>query len=181
MTTTNPLTLEELTDIIHQPKNALMKQYEYFFALHHMELVVTPDACRAIAEKAMQRGTGARGLRSIVEKLLTPVMFYLPDNVTALSEGAGITVKKESEDIPTSFFSSTSSTFSHTALVDVDVVRGVSGVLLLRGDLTVEEYIAAKQKHGEGEGVANIDNRVVEVTSPVTRAPIHIKNNSSDN
>lgn len=76
-------TLEELDDktlvqILTGPKNALIKQYQELFSIEDTELEVTDDALLAIAEKAIKRKTGARGLRSIVEVSLMDVMFDLP-------------------------------------------------------------------------------------------------------
>jgi ATP-dependent Clp protease ATP-binding subunit ClpX len=68
----------DLVRILTEPKNALTKQYEKFFALDGVELVFADEALEAIAEKAMKRGTGARGLRSIIEEALMEVMFDLP-------------------------------------------------------------------------------------------------------
>ena len=61
-----------------EPKNALVKQYQKYFAFENAELVFTDDALVAIAEAALERGTGARGLRSILEETLLDVMFDLP-------------------------------------------------------------------------------------------------------
>jgi ATP-dependent Clp protease ATP-binding subunit ClpX len=68
----------DLVRILTEPKNALTRQYQKFFALDGVELVFADDALDAIAAKAMLRGTGARGLRSIIEEALMEVMFDLP-------------------------------------------------------------------------------------------------------
>ncbi|MCS7007436.1 MAG: hypothetical protein NZL88_07775, partial [Gaiellaceae bacterium] len=72
------LTREDLVKILTQPKNALVKQYQRFFGYDHIELVFTEDALWEIADKALERETGARGLRSIIEAALLDVMFELP-------------------------------------------------------------------------------------------------------
>ena len=72
------LTEEALISILVKPKNALIKQYEALFAMEGVKLTVTDDALKAIAKKAIARKTGARGLRSIVEGILTDVMFEVP-------------------------------------------------------------------------------------------------------
>lgn len=72
------LTEEALISILVKPKNALIKQYEALFAMEGVKLTVTQDALVAIAKKAIKRKTGARGLRSIVEGILTDVMFDVP-------------------------------------------------------------------------------------------------------
>ncbi|MFM9124008.1 MAG: ATP-dependent Clp protease ATP-binding subunit ClpX [Actinomycetota bacterium] len=69
---------DDLVRILVEPKNALTKQYQRFFAYDDTELVFHEDALWAIADKALERETGARGLRSIIENALTDVMFELP-------------------------------------------------------------------------------------------------------
>jgi ATP-dependent Clp protease ATP-binding subunit ClpX len=69
---------EDLVRILEEPKNALVKQYQRFFAYDNIELVFTDDALWEIADKALERETGARGLRSIIENALLDVMFELP-------------------------------------------------------------------------------------------------------
>ncbi len=69
---------EALIQILTEPKNALVKQYQRYFAFENAELVFTDDALVAIADAALARGTGARGLRSILEETLLDVMFELP-------------------------------------------------------------------------------------------------------
>ena len=67
-----------LVRILKEPKNALTKQYRKLFALEEVELNFDEAALRAVAQKALKRGTGARGLRAIVEEILMDVMFDLP-------------------------------------------------------------------------------------------------------
>ena len=69
---------ESLVRILQEPKNALTKQYSKLFDLEEVKLTFEVTALRAIAQKALKRGTGARGLRAILEELLTDVMFDLP-------------------------------------------------------------------------------------------------------
>ena len=69
---------EQLVEILVEPKNALTKQYQRFFQFDSAELVFHEDALWAIADRALERETGARGLRSIIESALTDVMFDLP-------------------------------------------------------------------------------------------------------
>ncbi len=68
----------DLVRILTEPKNALVKQYQKFFSLDGVELVFADEAMNAIAVKALDRGTGARGLRTIIEESLMGVMFDLP-------------------------------------------------------------------------------------------------------
>ena len=75
--------LEELSEdalvrIIKEPKNALLKQYSKLFEIDDVQLEVEEDAIRAIARKALERKTGARGLRSIFEKAMTEIMYEIP-------------------------------------------------------------------------------------------------------
>jgi ATP-dependent Clp protease ATP-binding subunit ClpX len=72
------LTREDLVQILLEPKNALVKQYQRFFSYDNVELVFTDDALWQISDKALERETGARGLRSIIELALLDVMFELP-------------------------------------------------------------------------------------------------------
>ena len=65
--------------ILTEPKNALTKQFSYLFSLDNVDLEFTKDALSEIAKKAIEKKSGARGLRSIVEKVLNDVMFELPD------------------------------------------------------------------------------------------------------
>jgi ATP-dependent Clp protease ATP-binding subunit ClpX len=67
-----------LVRILVEPKNALVRQYRRTFELDNVELEITEDALEAIADQALLRGTGARGLRAILEEVLTEAMFDLP-------------------------------------------------------------------------------------------------------
>jgi ATP-dependent Clp protease ATP-binding subunit ClpX len=69
---------QDLITILLEPKNALVKQYQRFFNYDSIDLVFTDDALSAIAASALERATGARGLRSIIESALLNVMFDLP-------------------------------------------------------------------------------------------------------
>ncbi|MBU0858579.1 MAG: ATP-dependent Clp protease ATP-binding subunit ClpX, partial [Alphaproteobacteria bacterium] len=77
--TLEELDVSALIQILTEPKNALCKQYQRLFEMEGVKLTYTPDALEAIAKKAIERKTGARGLRSIMENLLLDVMFDLPD------------------------------------------------------------------------------------------------------
>ena len=78
LTTLDDLDENALIAILTQPKNALVKQYQTLFDMENVKLTFTPQALRAIAEKAVERKTGARGLRAIIERLLLDTMFELP-------------------------------------------------------------------------------------------------------
>jgi ATP-dependent Clp protease ATP-binding subunit ClpX len=69
---------ESLVRILVEPKNALVKQYQKLFELEDVRLTIEKEALRAIAQKGIKRGTGARGLRAILEEMMTDIMFELP-------------------------------------------------------------------------------------------------------
>jgi len=69
---------DALMRILVEPKNALTKQYQKLFELEDVRLSIEKDALKAIAQKALKRGTGARGLRAILEEMMTDIMFDLP-------------------------------------------------------------------------------------------------------
>lgn len=74
-----PLTHEALVQILTEPKNALVKQFQHLFSLEGAELTFTEDALLAIAEKASKRATGARALRAVMEDTMLDLMYHLPD------------------------------------------------------------------------------------------------------
>jgi ATP-dependent Clp protease ATP-binding subunit ClpX len=77
--------------ILTEPKNALVKQYQRLFEIEGVQLTFTPDAMSAVAQRAIKRKTGARGLRSIMEDILLDTMFELP-GLDGVSE---VVVKEE--------------------------------------------------------------------------------------
>jgi ATP-dependent Clp protease ATP-binding subunit ClpX len=74
-----PLDHAGLVRVLTEPKNALLKQYQTLFEMEDCQLEFSPSALDAIAARALQKGTGARGLRSIVEEIMIDIMFELPD------------------------------------------------------------------------------------------------------
>ena len=74
----HPLKEEALIRILLEPKNALIRQYQKLLGMDNVELVFEEKAVRAIAKKAIERNTGARGLRAIIEKIMTKVMYEIP-------------------------------------------------------------------------------------------------------
>ncbi|WP_182357702.1 ATP-dependent Clp protease ATP-binding subunit ClpX [Tomitella gaofuii] len=76
--TVTDLDKDALVKILSEPRNALVKQYERLFDMDEVELEFTDDALEAIADQAILRGTGARGLRAIMEEVLLPVMYEIP-------------------------------------------------------------------------------------------------------
>ncbi len=82
---------QSLVQILSQPKNALVKQYTRLFEMDGVELEMTPEALDAIADQAIHRGTGARGLRAIMEEVLQPAMYDIPSR----DDVAKVVVTKE--------------------------------------------------------------------------------------
>ena len=77
--TVDNLDRESLVRVLTEPRNSLVKQYQQLFSMDGADLVFEPDALDAVADLALERKTGARGLRAILEELLVPVMYDLPD------------------------------------------------------------------------------------------------------
>src|SRR6187431_2884707 len=107
---------EDLVQILTEPKNALVKQYQRFFAYDDIELVFTEDALWEIADKALKRETGARGLRSIIEHALLDVMFELPSR-TDVSKCA-ITKETIAQDLKPTLVTSSGSQDEPEELVE---------------------------------------------------------------
>ena len=80
ITALDDLDKEALVKIMTEPKNSLVKQYKYLFSIDNVDLYFEDDALEAIAEKTLEAKTGARGLRSIIEKLLLDYMYEMPQN-----------------------------------------------------------------------------------------------------
>ena len=82
VTVLDPLDEEALVRVLTEPKNSIVRQYKELFHLDNAELVFTEDALHAIAKKTVERKSGARGLRSVVEELLIPIMYDIPSDAT---------------------------------------------------------------------------------------------------
>lgn len=91
MSALDKLTNDDLVRILTEPKNALVKQYKKLLSLDETELEFEPAALKAIADKAIERNTGARGLRSIIEDIMMDIMFEVPSDETI----AKVTITKE--------------------------------------------------------------------------------------
>ncbi|MGQ4535353.1 ATP-dependent Clp protease ATP-binding subunit ClpX [Dermabacteraceae bacterium P13264] len=100
MTSVTNLDRDALLRILTEPRNALVKQYRHMFALDGVELDFDSAALNAVAELAIERGTGARGLRAIMEKALQPVMFDVPsrDDVSKVVITEGV-VREDQEPL----------------------------------------------------------------------------------
>ena len=110
--TLTDLDVDALVTILTSPKNALVKQYQTLFEMEDVKVDFTDDALKAIAEKAIKRKTGARGLRSILEEILLDTMFDLPgltgvaevvvNEETITSQSAPLLIYQEREETPAS-------------------------------------------------------------------------------
>lgn len=78
ITSVSPLDRDALVRILTEPRNALLKQYKKMFDIDGVELEITDDAVEAVADQALLRGTGARGVRAVIEEVLQQVMFEVP-------------------------------------------------------------------------------------------------------
>ncbi|MFM7809253.1 MAG: ATP-dependent Clp protease ATP-binding subunit ClpX, partial [Planctomycetota bacterium] len=81
-----PLDRAAMMNILTEPRNALVKQFQHFFRLEGAELEFTPAALELIAERALQRRTGARALRAVMDEIMLDLMYHLPemDNVNTV-------------------------------------------------------------------------------------------------
>ena len=91
ITTLDSMDASSLKRIMVEPKNSLVKQYTAMFKLDGVDLTFTDDALEEIAKQTVERKTGARGLRSIFEKVLNPIMFEIPSNTNVVS----VTINKD--------------------------------------------------------------------------------------
>ena len=116
----DPLDQDSLVQILTEPKNALVRQFEQFFAMDGVELTFTPEALDEIAATALKEATGARGLRTVVEDLLLDVMFEVPSRPE---------VKK--------------------CVVNADTIKRLERPLLLNEQGRAVEYQAIRSRGGE--------------------------------
>ena len=84
ITVLDPLDEDALIRVLREPKNSLLKQYEALFKMDNVALEFTPEALHAIAAKAVELKSGARGLRSITEKILMPIMYQIPSDTSII-------------------------------------------------------------------------------------------------
>jgi len=91
ITTLQALDVEALVDILTKPRNALIRQYQKLFEMEDAELNFTEDALRMLADKAIQRDTGARALRAITEELMVDLMYRLPED----GKGRSFTITRD--------------------------------------------------------------------------------------
>ena len=82
ITSLESLKKEDLVRILVEPKNALTRQYQKLLSLDNVELEILPEALDAVAQKAVDRQIGARGLRAVMEKIMTRIMFEIPSDLS---------------------------------------------------------------------------------------------------
>mgnify|MGYP002353388880 FL=1 len=92
-----PLTEEAMINVLTEPKNALVRQYQHMFGLENAKLTYTPGALRAIARRAMRRETGARALRAVMEEVMIGLMYDLPE---MSNEGAEYIIDEQHVEHP---------------------------------------------------------------------------------
>ncbi|MFO7814214.1 MAG: ATP-dependent Clp protease ATP-binding subunit ClpX [Halanaerobiales bacterium] len=99
--TLNELSVEDLVQILTEPKNALTKQYKKFFEMDHVDLEFTKEALQAIAKKTLEVNTGARGLRSVVEDTILEIMYDLPsqNDITKCIIDEGVIEKSKEPEL----------------------------------------------------------------------------------
>ncbi|GAB2230975.1 hypothetical protein Drorol1_Dr00027256 [Drosera rotundifolia] len=95
LVTLSALSEEQLVQVLMEPKNALSKQYKKMFNMNNVKLHMTEGALRLIAQKSMAKNTGARGLRSIMERILTEAMFEVPDVKTGSDRVDAVLIDEE--------------------------------------------------------------------------------------
>jgi ATP-dependent Clp protease ATP-binding subunit ClpX len=98
ITTLSELDVESLVRILSEPKNAILKQYQLLFSMDDVELEFEKNALEAVATKTLEKKTGARGLRSIMEEVLMPIMYDIPSD--PLIERVAITAQCVNEGAP---------------------------------------------------------------------------------
>jgi ATP-dependent Clp protease ATP-binding subunit ClpX len=82
ITSLQSLKKEDLVRILVEPKNALTKQYRKLLEMDNVELEILPEALEAVAQKAIDRQIGARGLRAVMEQAMTPIMYAIPSDLS---------------------------------------------------------------------------------------------------
>ncbi|KAG2996501.1 ATP-dependent Clp protease ATP-binding subunit [Phytophthora cactorum] len=120
LVSTTGLSKDELVQVLTEPKNSLVRQYKALFALSDVEFHATEGALEAVAESALRKNTGARGLRSIFERALMETMFDLPDM----------------NDV-------------RAVYVDEEAILGRKRPVLIRGEMTLDEYLKNLEDDGD--------------------------------
>ncbi|CAM6090218.1 unnamed protein product [Calypogeia fissa] len=134
---------DQLVQVLTEPRNALGKQYKKMFSMNNVKLHYTEGALRKIAQKAMVKNTGARGLRSIMETLLTDAMFQIPDVTTGKDKIDGVVLDEETVGAP---------------------FEQGPGAKILRGDGSLEGFLAedAKRRKEQQGGARKTDEDEID-------------------
>ncbi|KAA8544529.1 hypothetical protein F0562_022541 [Nyssa sinensis] len=141
------LTEDQLVQVLTEPKNALGKQYKKLFSMNNVKLHFTEKALRLIAKKAMAKNTGARGLRAILESILTESMYEIPDVKTGNDRVDAVVVDEESVGSANS--------------------PGCGGKIL-RGDGALKRYVAESKLRDRVENGEAADRELHEVESDIS-------------
>ena len=101
----DPLAVDDLTRVLSEPRNALVKQYQKLFRFEKVKLQFTDEALTAIAKRALNRRSGARGLRAVMENVMLDVMFEVPSvegitQVTVTADAVNGTAQPEYVTVP---------------------------------------------------------------------------------
>ncbi|XP_021300016.1 CLP protease regulatory subunit CLPX1, mitochondrial-like isoform X2 [Herrania umbratica] len=147
------LTEDQLMQVLTEPKNALGKQYRKLFSMNKVKLHFTSKALRLIAKKAMAKNTGARGLRAILEGILTEAMYEIPDAKTGNNRVDAVVVDEES--------------------VGSTNIPGCGGKIL-RGDGALENYFAEAKLKDSAENLASVEGELQEGESEVSSRAISL-------
>ncbi|ONK77316.1 uncharacterized protein A4U43_C02F5280 [Asparagus officinalis] len=137
---------DQLVQVLTEPKNALGKQYKKLFSMNNVKLHFTEDALRQIAQKAIAKNTGARGLRAILENVLTEAMYEIPDVKTGDERVDAVVVDEE-------------------AIGSGD--KPGRGAKILRGDGALDHYLTKNKLKGPGVTVEGPEGEV-EVESEIS-------------
>ncbi|KAJ6433851.1 hypothetical protein OIU84_017535 [Salix udensis] len=141
------LTEDQLVRVLMEPRNALGKQYNKLFSMNNVKLHFTEGALRLIAKKAMAKNTGARGLRAILESILTEAMYEIPDIKTGSDRVDAVVIDEES----------------------VGAVHAPgSGGKILRGDGALEHYLAEYKLKNSVDTVEAADGELQDAESEVS-------------
>lgn len=147
------LTEDQLVQVLTEPKNALCKQYKKLFSMNNTKLHFTEGALRLIAKKAMVKNTGARGLRALLESILTDAMYEIPDVKAGDDRVDAIVVDEES--------------------VGAVNARGCGGKVL-RGDGALQRYLAQAHLVDQRENHGAADTELQEGESEVSSRAISL-------
>ncbi|KAM3338232.1 CLP protease regulatory subunit CLPX1, mitochondrial [Capsicum galapagoense] len=145
------LTEDQLVQVLTEPKNALCKQYKKLFSMNNTKLHFTEGALRLIAKKAMVKNTGARGLRALLESILTDAMYEIPDVKSGDDRVDAIVVDEES--------------------VGAVNARGCGGKVL-RGNGALQQYLAQAQMVEQRENNNAAETELQEGESEVSSRAI---------